>query len=57
MKVEVPDELVREVETRILRSGHFDWLPHATVADFVVDAVKARIQELIWGPGFDRRRS
>jgi protein involved in temperature-dependent protein secretion len=57
LKVELPDELVREVETRILSSGHFDWLPYATVNDFVVDAVKARIQELIWGPGFDRRQS
>jgi len=56
LKVEIPDEVVEEVE-RILSSHKFDWLKLRDVEEFVVDAVKRRVSEIIWGRGFERSRS
>jgi len=56
MKVDIPDELIGLVE-KIILSNKFDWLQYENVQDFVVDAVKRRIDELIWGASYERRQS
>ena len=56
MKVEIPDELVKTINEIIL-SDKFGWLQCDNVQNFVVDAVKRRTDELIWGPAYERQRS
>lgn len=56
MKVDIPGELVELIE-KIASSHKFDWLQYEEVQDFVVDAVKRRIDELACGPDYERRRS
>ncbi|MDQ1280002.1 MAG: hypothetical protein QG670_1264 [Thermoproteota archaeon] len=56
MNVDIPEELV-ELIKNIVSSNKFDWLQHKDVQGFVVDAVKRRISELTWGPGYERQQS
>ena len=54
--MELPEEIVKEVE-KILLSNKFLWLNLGNIEDFVIDAVKHRVSELLWGKGFERSRS
>ena len=56
MKTDIPEELVELIE-KIVSSNKFDWLQYEGVQGFAVDAVKRRIDELGWRPGYERRRS
>ncbi len=56
MNVDIPNDIAEQIK-KIISSNRLEWLQYESVQDFVVDAVKRRMNELVWGPANERRSS